>query len=71
MTSTFARNLGIMAATLAYLGLAILARGGLFAFFSHPALIALTIALLAMSAATLFSEGSLSPGTAGSSAPSR
>ena len=62
MTSTLARNVGILVATLAYLGLAILARGGFDAFFSHPALIALTIALVAMSAATLFSEGHLSPG---------
>jgi hypothetical protein len=60
MMSTFARNVGILLATLAYLGLAIVAHGGLVAFFSHPALIALTIALLA--AATLFSEGHLSPG---------
>jgi protein-S-isoprenylcysteine O-methyltransferase Ste14 len=63
MTSTLARNVGILAATLGFLGLAILARGGLAAFFSHPALIALTIALLAMSAATLVSEANLSPGT--------
>jgi len=63
MMSTPARNLGILLATFAYLGLAILVRGGLAAFFSHPALIALTIALLAMSAATLFSEGNLSSGT--------
>jgi protein-S-isoprenylcysteine O-methyltransferase Ste14 len=62
MMSTLARNVGILLATLAYLGLAILARGGLAAFFSHPALIALTIALVAMSAATLFSEANLSPG---------
>ena len=60
--STLARNVGILLSTLAYLGLAILVRGGLAAFFSHPALIALTIALVAMSAATLFSEGHLSPG---------
>ena len=36
-------------ATLAYLGLAILGWGGFAAFFSHPAFIALTIVLLAMS----------------------
>ena len=62
MTTTFARDIGILLATLVYLGLAILAAGGPVAFFSHPALIALTIALLAMSAATLFSEANLSPG---------
>jgi protein-S-isoprenylcysteine O-methyltransferase Ste14 len=49
-------------ATLAYLGLAILGSGGLAAFFSHPALIALTVALFVMSGVTLFSEGNLSPG---------
>src|ERR671913_1563893 len=63
MTSTLVRNIGILAATLGFLGLAILTRGGLATFFSHPALIALTIALVVMSAATLFSEANLSPGT--------
>jgi protein-S-isoprenylcysteine O-methyltransferase Ste14 len=46
----------------AYFGLAVLGRGGLTAFFSHPALIALAIALLAMVVASLFSAGNLSPG---------
>jgi protein-S-isoprenylcysteine O-methyltransferase Ste14 len=49
-------------ATLAYLGLAILGSGGLAAFFSHPALIALTVALFVMSGVALYSEGNLSPG---------
>jgi protein-S-isoprenylcysteine O-methyltransferase Ste14 len=49
-------------ATLAYLGLAILGSGGLAAFFSHPTLIALTVALFVMSGVALFSEGNLSPG---------
>jgi protein-S-isoprenylcysteine O-methyltransferase Ste14 len=49
-------------ATFVYLGLAILGGGGLAAFFSHPALIALTIALFAMSGAALFSSGNLSSG---------
>jgi protein-S-isoprenylcysteine O-methyltransferase Ste14 len=48
-------------ATLAYLGLAILGSGGLALFFSHPALVALTVALVAMSGVALFSEGNLSP----------
>jgi protein-S-isoprenylcysteine O-methyltransferase Ste14 len=52
-------------ATLAYLGLAILGSGGLAAFFSHPALIALTVALFVMSGVALFSEGNLSPGVRG------
>src|SRR5271169_817390 len=49
-------------ATLAYLGLAILGRGGFAAFFSHPALIALAITLLVLSAVAVFSGGNLSPG---------
>jgi protein-S-isoprenylcysteine O-methyltransferase Ste14 len=49
-------------ATFAYLGLAILGGGGFAAFFSHPALIALTIVLFAISGAGLFTEGNLSSG---------
>ena len=52
----------IIAATVAYLGLAILGWGGFAAFFSHPALIALTVALFALSGAALFSQGNLSSG---------
>jgi len=48
--------------SLAYLGLAILGRGGFLAFFSHSALIALAIVLFILSAAALFTEGNLSPG---------
>ena len=48
--------------TLAYLGLAILGWGGFAAFFSHPARIALTIAVFVISGAALFSGGNLSPG---------
>ena len=48
--------------TLAYLGLAILGWGGFAAFFSHPARIALTIAVFVMSGVALFSGGNLSPG---------
>jgi protein-S-isoprenylcysteine O-methyltransferase Ste14 len=51
-----------IAATLAYLGLAILGRGGFAAFFSHPALIVLAVALILLSGVALFSEGNLSPG---------
>ena len=51
-----------IAATLAYLGLAVLGGGGFAAFFSHPALIALTIVLFAISGAGLFTEGNLSSG---------
>jgi protein-S-isoprenylcysteine O-methyltransferase Ste14 len=48
--------------TLAYLGLAVLGRGGFVAFFSHPALAALTLVLFALSGAALFTKGNLSPG---------
>jgi protein-S-isoprenylcysteine O-methyltransferase Ste14 len=48
--------------TIAYLGLAILGWGGFASFFSHPARIALTIAVFVMSGAALFSGGNLSPG---------
>jgi hypothetical protein len=52
----------IIVTTLAYLGLAVLGWGGFAAFFSHPALIALAIALFVMSGVALFSGGNLSPG---------
>jgi hypothetical protein len=52
----------IVVGTAAYLGLAILGWGGLAAFFSHPPLIALAIALFALSGVALFAGGNLSPG---------
>jgi protein-S-isoprenylcysteine O-methyltransferase Ste14 len=52
----------IVAGAAAYLGLAILGWGGFAAFFSHAALIALTIAFFAVSGAALFAGGNLSPG---------
>jgi protein-S-isoprenylcysteine O-methyltransferase Ste14 len=51
-----------VAATLAYLGLAILGWGGFAAFFSHPARIALTVVTFALAGAALFTGGNLSPG---------
>jgi protein-S-isoprenylcysteine O-methyltransferase Ste14 len=51
-----------VAGTVAYVGLAVLGWGGLAAFFSHPARMALTIAVFVMSGAALFSGGNLSPG---------
>jgi protein-S-isoprenylcysteine O-methyltransferase Ste14 len=48
--------------TLGYLGLAILGWGGVRPFFSHPALIALTIVLAALSGASVFTSGNLNPG---------
>ena len=49
-------------AMLAYLGLAVLGWCGVRGFFSHPALIALAIALFALAGVALFSRGNLSPG---------
>jgi protein-S-isoprenylcysteine O-methyltransferase Ste14 len=48
--------------TLAYVGLAVLGMGGFVAFFSHPALVALTLVLFALSTAALFTKANLSPG---------
>jgi protein-S-isoprenylcysteine O-methyltransferase Ste14 len=48
--------------SLGYLGLAILGSGGFAAFFSHPALIALTIVGFVLTGVALFSSGNLSPG---------
>ena len=52
----------IVVGTAAYLGLAVLGWGGLAAFFSHPARIALAVALFIMAGAALFAGGNLSPG---------
>jgi protein-S-isoprenylcysteine O-methyltransferase Ste14 len=48
--------------TVVYLGVAVLGRGGLAAFFSHPPLTALAIVLFALSGVALFAGGNLSPG---------
>jgi protein-S-isoprenylcysteine O-methyltransferase Ste14 len=47
---------------LAYIGLAVLGWGGFDAFFSHPARIAATVILFALSGLALFGSGNLSPG---------
>jgi protein-S-isoprenylcysteine O-methyltransferase Ste14 len=52
----------ITVATLGYLGLAILGRGGFSAFFSHPTLVALTIVTFILAGISLFIGGNLSPG---------
>ena len=49
-------------ATLVYLGLAILGWGGFEGFFSHPALVALAVAIFVMAGVGLFSCGNVSPG---------
>ena len=61
MTLTPRMALTNMAATFAYLGLAVLGWGGVNAFFSHPALIAVAAATLVMPAVA-FTSGNLSPG---------
>jgi protein-S-isoprenylcysteine O-methyltransferase Ste14 len=50
------------AGTLAYLGLAIVGWGGFSTFFAHPARIALSVILMALTVASLFSGGNLSSG---------
>jgi protein-S-isoprenylcysteine O-methyltransferase Ste14 len=48
--------------TFAYLGLAVFGWGGVAAFFAHPARIALTVVLFALSGIALFTAGNLSSG---------
>jgi protein-S-isoprenylcysteine O-methyltransferase Ste14 len=62
MTLSLRLVLFTIVATLAYLGFAILGAGGFALFFSHPALVALAVALFALSGVALFSEGNLSAG---------
>lgn len=52
----------VVVGTVVYLGLAVLGWSGFSAFFSHPALIALTMAAVAVSIASLFVGGNLSAG---------
>jgi protein-S-isoprenylcysteine O-methyltransferase Ste14 len=52
----------VVAGSAAYLGLAVLGWGGFTAFFSHPALNALAIAVFALSGVALFAGGNLNPG---------
>jgi protein-S-isoprenylcysteine O-methyltransferase Ste14 len=60
MVGSIVRVTFIMAATAAYFGLAVLGWGGPAAFFSHPALIALAVALFVMAGAALFVGGNIS-----------
>jgi protein-S-isoprenylcysteine O-methyltransferase Ste14 len=62
VTATPRLAITVLAAVLAYLGLAILGWGGFAAFFAHPALIALTVATFALAGVSLFTRGNLSPG---------
>jgi protein-S-isoprenylcysteine O-methyltransferase Ste14 len=62
LVMTVVRVTLVTVGTAAYLGLAILGWGGWTAFFSHPARVALAIALAVMAGASLFAGGNLSPG---------
>jgi protein-S-isoprenylcysteine O-methyltransferase Ste14 len=62
MMTPAARLTLIVIGTVAYLGIAVLGRGGFAAYFSYPALIALAIVFFALSGAALFAGGNLSPG---------
>ncbi|MGA7385728.1 MAG: isoprenylcysteine carboxylmethyltransferase family protein [Methylocella sp.] len=62
MAVSIVRATFIFTGTAAYFGLAILGWGGPAAFFSHPALIALAVAVFAMAAASLFAGGNISSG---------
>ena len=52
----------VLTGTAAYVGLAVLGWGGFAAFFSHPALVALTVAIFILAVVALFAGGNLSPG---------
>ena len=56
------RVIGIAAGAALPLGLAILGWGGLRAYFSHPALTVLALAVIAVSVGALFAGGNISPG---------
>jgi len=61
-TPTLRLTLGTVAATAAYLGLAVLGWGGFAAFFSHPALTGVAIVTFVLAGAALFTSGNLSSG---------
>ena len=69
------RFLLIIVSSIAYLALAVLGWGGVVAFFSHPALVALTVALFMLVGVAFFARGNVSPecarieATVGSSLP--
>jgi protein-S-isoprenylcysteine O-methyltransferase Ste14 len=62
MTKFLLRSTLILVGAAAQLGLAVLGRGGLRAFFSQPALVALAFALFALAGLALIADGNLSPG---------
>jgi protein-S-isoprenylcysteine O-methyltransferase Ste14 len=58
----FGLRLVSLVGTLAFLGLAILGRGGFSVFFVHPALTVLAVTTVVLVGVALFSRGNLSPG---------
>jgi protein-S-isoprenylcysteine O-methyltransferase Ste14 len=62
MMTPAVRTALILVGTAAYLGLAVLGWGGLAAFLSHPALVALAIVVFALAGASFFAGGNLSSG---------
>jgi protein-S-isoprenylcysteine O-methyltransferase Ste14 len=52
----------VLIGTAAYFALAVIGRGGLAAFFSHPPLAALAFVFFALSGVALFAGGNVSPG---------
>jgi hypothetical protein len=58
--SILARLALVVVDTAAYFSLAVLGWGGFAAFFSHPTLIALAVAVFVMAGASFFAGGNLS-----------
>jgi protein-S-isoprenylcysteine O-methyltransferase Ste14 len=56
------RTILVFAGLAAYLGLAVWGEGGFVAAYAHPPLVALAAVFLALTIASLFSEGNISPG---------
>jgi protein-S-isoprenylcysteine O-methyltransferase Ste14 len=56
------RFLLVVVSSVAYLALAVLGWGGLVAFFSHPALSAVTVAFFVLVGVAFFAGGNISPG---------
>jgi protein-S-isoprenylcysteine O-methyltransferase Ste14 len=56
------RAILVFAGLAAYLGLAVWGEGGFRAAYAHPGLVALAAVLLALTSASLFTEGNISPG---------
>jgi protein-S-isoprenylcysteine O-methyltransferase Ste14 len=62
MVTTIVRVTLVIVGTAVYVGLAILGWGGWTAFFSHPARVALVVALSVLAGVSLCAGGNLSPG---------